>query len=401
MLDAYIFAGVRTPIGRHAGALSSVRPDDLLAGTIRTLIERTAIDPATVEDVIVGCANQSGEDSRCVARNASLLAGLPVSVPGTVIQRNCGSGLGAVIAAAHAATCGEGDLFVAGGVESMSRAPFVMGKAETAFQRQAAIYDSALGPRFPNRRLDEAYGSDSMARTADNLAMEFRISREEADAYALRSQQRYAAAKRAGFFDGEIVPVSRRAARSKEAPAAFTDDEHPRADITMDKLAALKTINPEGVTTAGNASGLNDGAAALLVGTLAGGTRAGLRPLVRIVASAVAGVAPRIMGIGPVDASRKALRRAGLDVDRVDVAEINEAFAAQVLACLAGLGIDKNDDRVNPNGGAIAIGHPLGASGARIALTATRELGRRNGRYALVSMCIGIGQGIAVVLERV
>jgi len=326
---------------------------------------------------------------------------LPVTVPGTVIQRNCGSGLGAIVAAAHGATCGEGDLFIAGGVESMSRAPFVLGKAEVAFQRQAAIYDTALGPRFPNRRLDEAYGNDTMARTADNLAMEFQIPREEADAYALRSQQRYAAAKRAGFFDGEIVPVPRPAARSKEAPAAFADDEHPRADITMDKLAALKTINPDGVTTAGNASGLNDGAAALLVGTLAGGTRAGLRPLARIVASAVAGVAPRIMGIGPVDASRKALRRAGLDVGHLDVVEINEAFAAQVLACLASLGIDKQDDRVNPNGGAIAIGHPLGASGARIALTAVRELERRNGRYALVSMCIGIGQGIAVVLERV
>jgi acetyl-CoA C-acetyltransferase len=399
MLEAYMYTGLRSPFGRHAGALASLRPDDMLAGVIAKVVAESGFAPDKIEDVVVGCANQAGEDSRCVARHAALVAGLPIEIPGSVLQRNCGSGLNAIAMAAQAITCGEGEIFVAGGVESMSRAPFVMGKAESAFSRDARVFDSTIGARFPNPRVEGRFGGDTMPETADNLARDYQITREQADTFAEGSQKKYAAAKSDGFYAGEIVPVEVPGGRT--GPVSIAEDEHPRPQSDLAALAKLRPLFKDGVTTAGNASGINDGAVAMIVASRKAGDAAGARPLVRIRSSAVAGVAPRIMGIGPVPAAQKALERAGLSINDVDVIEINEAFAAQVLACLRGLEIAFDDSRVNPNGGAIAIGHPLGASGPRIALTASRQLHRTGGRFALVAMCVGVGQGIAMVLERV
>lgn len=398
-MSAYIYDGLRTPFGRHAGTLAPVRPDDLLAGVIRALLARGPFEPHEVEDVIAGCTNQAGEDSRNVARHASLLAGLPIEVSGLTVNRLCGSGLAAVLDAARAATLGQGELFVAGGVESMSRAPFAMAKAESAYSRDARLYDTTMGARFPNPRLIAGFGDDTMPETADNIASDLGIGRAPSDRFAVASQQKYAAALKAGFFSGELVPVELQG--RKGAVTTVAVDEHPRGDTTLEKLFALKPLAQGGVVTAGNASGINDGAAALLVGTLGVGERAGCKPLARIVSAAVAGVPPRTMGLGPVPASRKALARAGLTLADLDVIEINEAFAVQVLGCLKLLELAEDDSRVNPNGGAIAVGHPLGASGARLALTAARQLQLSGGRYALVSMCIGVGQGIAAILEKV
>ena len=400
MLDAYIYDGIRTPIGRHAGALAKVRPDDLLAGTIRALIERSAFAPEQVEDVVIGCTCQAGEDSRNVARHAGLLAGLPLEVGGVTLNRLCGSGLAAILDAARTVTCGEGELFVAGGVETMSRAPFVLGKAESAYSRKAEIFDSTMGARFPNRKIRAQFGGDTMPETADNIARDLGIGRDESDVFAEASQAKYQAAKAAGFYDEELLPVEV-PTRGKAPPARMGEDEHPRAGVTLDKLAVLKPLFEGGVVTAGNASGINDGAAAMLIGSRAAGERAGVEPRGRIVAGAIAGVPPRVMGLGPVPSSRKAVERAGLTLADIDVIEINEAFATQVLGCLKQMRLPADDTRLNPNGGAIAIGHPLGASGARLALTALRQLERTGGRYALVTMCIGIGQGIAAVIERV
>ncbi|HJU30409.1 MAG TPA: 3-oxoadipyl-CoA thiolase [Hyphomicrobiaceae bacterium] len=399
MLEAYIYDGVRTPFGRHSGALSRVRPDDLLAGVVKEVVARSGFAPETVDDVSVGCASQAGEDSRNVARHALLLAGLPVETPGAVHNRLCGSGLNALAGMAHAITCGEADVCVAGGVESMTRAPFVVGKADQAFAKDFKVFDSSLGARFPNPRIETLFGADTMPQTADNLARDYQLKREDCDIFALGSQQKYAKAAKDGFFKGEIKAVAVPQGRGKP-DQMVGEDEHPRPETTMENLQKLKPLFSDGVTTAGNASGINDGAAALILASRDAGERAGVKPLARILATAVAGVPPRTMGFGPVPAAKKALERAGLDLKDMDVIEINEAFAAQVLACLKGLGLPFNDTRVNPNGGAIALGHPLGASGARLALTATRQLQRSGGRYALVSMCIGVGQGIAVVLER-
>ena len=398
MLDAYLYNGTRTPFGRNAGGLAKVRPDDLLAGIIKDVIGNSPFAADAIDDVNIGCANQAGEDSRCVARHAALLAGLPVEVPGSVVQRNCGSGMNAIAAAAQAITCGEGEMFIAGGVESMSRAPFVVGKAETPFAKDFRVFESSLGARFPNPLIESGFGADTMPETADNLAREHQLSRDACDAFAVASQSKYAAAKADGFFAGEITPVTIPGQRGKP-DTVIAEDEHPRADTS--KLATLKPLIPDGVTTAGNASGINDGAVAMIIASKTAGDAVGAKPTARILSSAVAGVAPRIMGFGPVPASIKALERAGLGIKDMDVIEINEAFAAQVLACLKGLDIDAGDSRVNPNGGAIAIGHPLGASGPRLVLTAARQLQRSGGRYALVSMCIGVGQGIAMVIERV
>lgn len=400
MLDAYLYDGLRTPFGRHAGALAKVRPDDLLADIMKAVMKKAPFKPEQIEDIVVGCANQAGEDSRCVARHAGLVAGLPIETPGTVLQRNCASGLGALAHASHAVTAGEGDVFLVGGVENMSRSPLVMSRSESAFGRDVRLYDSTIGPRFSNPKLVKRFGDDQMPQTADTLAREYEIKREQADQFALRSQQRYAIAKGEGFFAGEISPVELPATR-KGPVSPVTDDEHPRPQTDLDALAKMKTLYEGGVTTAGNASGVNDGAVALIVGSLSAGEQAGAKPLVRVIATAAAGVPPQIMGIGPVAASKKALARAGLEIKDMDIIEINEAFAAQVLACLKGLGVAFDDNRVNPNGGAIAVGHPLGASGARLALTAARQLERSGGRYALVSLCIGGGQGMAAILERV
>jgi len=400
MLDAYIYDGLRTPFGRHAGVLARVRPDDLLADVIKSVMKKTPFKPEQIEDLVVGCANQGGEDSRCVARHAGLAAGLPIETPGTVLQRNCASGLGALVHAAHALTAGEGDVFLVGGVESMSRSPWVMSRSESGFGRDMKLYDSTIGPRFSNPKLTKQFGDDQMPQTADNLAREFDIKRDQADKFALRSQQRYAVAKGEGFFSGEISPVEMPAGRKGPVPPV-AEDEHPRPGTDIDTLAKMKALYEGGVTTAGNASGVNDGAAAMIVATRAAGEKAGAKPIARAVASASMGVTPRIMGIGPVAASKKALARAGLSIKDMDVIEINEAFAAQVLSCLKGLEVPLDDNRVNPNGGAIAVGHPLGASGARLALTAARQLQRSGGRYALVSLCIGGGQGMAVILEKV
>jgi len=399
MLNAYLYEGLRTPFGRHGGTLAKVRPDDLLADAIRNLMKKSAFKPEQIEDLIVGCANQAGEDSRCVARHAGLVAGLPIETPGTVLQRNCASGLGAVVHAAHAITSGEGDVFLAGGVESMSRSPLVMSRAESAFARDIKLYDSTIGPRFSNPKLTKQFGDDQMPQTADTLARQYEIKRDEADKFALRSQQRYAVAKGEGFFAGEIAPVEMPASRKGPVPPV-ADDEHPRPGTDMDALAKMRPLYEGGVTTAGNASGVNDGAVALMLGSKEAGEKAGAKPIARIIASAAAGVPPQIMGIGPVAASKKALARVGLEIKDMDIIEINEAFATQVLSCLKGLGVALDDSRVNPNGGAIAVGHPLGASGARLALTAARQLQRSGGRYALVSLCIGGGQGMAVILER-
>ncbi len=400
MLDAYIYLGLRTPFGRHGGALARVRPDDMLACVIKEVVARSGFSVESIDDVQVGCASQAGEDSRNVARHALLLAGLPVETPGAVHNRLCGSGLNAIVGAAHAITCGEADIALAGGVESMSRAPFVVGKAEHAFARDFKVFDSSLGARFPNPKIESLYGADPMPQTSDNLARDYQISREDSDVFALASQQKYAKAAKDGFFQSEIHPVV--IPQGKGRPdLTVSEDEHPRPETTMDSLTRLKPLYPEGVTTAGNSSGINDGAVALVIASRDAGDKAGVQPIARIVASGVAGVAPRVMGYGPVPASKKALERAGLALKDMDVIEINEAFAAQVLACLKGLGLPADDARVNPNGGAIAIGHPLGASGARLTLTAVRQLHRTGGRYALVTMCIGVGQGIAAVLERV
>ncbi|WP_323772815.1 3-oxoadipyl-CoA thiolase [Alcanivorax sp.] len=400
MLDAYIYDGLRTPFGRHGGALAPVRPDDLLAGVIRELVQRNRFEPAGYEDVVIGNTNQAGEDARNVARHAGLLAGLPESVAGITVNRLCGSGLAATLDAARMVTVGEGELIVAGGTESMSRAPFVMAKAEKAFSRDMTIFDSTIGARFPNPKILNQFGADTMPETAQNVAEDLGISREAADAFAARSQQRYESARERGFFNEEIAPVTVPQGRKKD-PLTVTGDEHPRPGTGVDKLGKLPAIVDGGIITAGNASGVNDGAAALIVGSRAAGKAAGIAPRARILAGAVAGVAPRVMGLGPVAACNKALARAGLTLDQMDVIEINEAFAAQVLGCCKQLDLAGDDERLNPNGGAIAVGHPLGASGARLALTAMRQLEQINGRYALVSLCIGVGQGVAMVIERV
>jgi len=399
MKHATIYDGLRTPFGRHAGALASVRPDDLLAGLLKEVVRRAGIPGAAIEDVVAGCTNQAGEDARDVARHAALLAGLPETVAGVTLNRLCGSAMSAIADAARAIRCGEGDLFLAGGVESMTRAPFVMAKQGSAWGREVRVHDSTIGARFSNPRLDAAFGTESMPETADNIAHDLGIGRAESDAYALRSQERYEAARASGFFDGEILPVEVAQGRG-QPPLLVAADEHPRPRTTLASLEKLRPLFDGGVVTAGNASGVNDGAAVLLLGSQAIADRHGLVPRGRILASAVAGVTPRVMGLGPVPASRKALERAGLRLADMDVIEINEAFATQVLGCLRGLDLAADDDRLNPNGGAIAIGHPLGASGARIVTTALRELERRSGRYALATMCIGVGQGIAMVIER-
>ena len=399
--QAFICDAVRTPIGRYGGTLSGIRTDDLAALPIKALIARNAkVDWARVEDVIYGCANQAGEDNRNVARMAALLAGLPVTVAGATVNRLCGSGMDAIGTAARAIKAGETELMIAGGVESMSRAPFVMPKADSAFSRSNAVYDTTIGWRFVNKLMKQQYGVDSMPETADNVAAEFSIGRADQDAFALRSQQRWAAAQAAGFFKDEIVPVE--IPQKKGEPKLFDTDEHPRADTTLEQLAKLKGINgPELTVTAGNASGVNDGACALLIASAAAAKQHGLIPGARIVAMATAGVAPRIMGFGPAPAVKKLLANTGMRLDQMDVIELNEAFAAQGLAVTRDLGIADDDPRVNPNGGAIAIGHPLGMSGARLVTTAMYQLHRSGGRYALCTMCIGVGQGIALIIERV
>ncbi len=400
MLNAYIYDGLRSPFGRHAGELASIRPDDLAATVIQKLLEKTGVPGADIEDVILGDTNQAGEDSRNVARNALLLAGLPVTVPGQTVNRLCASGLGAVIDSARAITCGEGELYIAGGVESMSRAPFVMGKAESAYSRDAKIYDTTIGSRFPNKKIIAQYGGHSMPETGDNVAAEFGISREQADLFAAQSQAKYQKAKEEGFFADEITPIEVFQGK-KLPPKLVSEDEHPRPSSTVEALTKLKPLFEGGVFTAGNASGINDGAAALLIGSEAAGQKYGLKPMAKILSAAAAGIEPRIMGAGPIEAIKKAVARAGLTLDDMDIIEINEAFASQVLSCLKGLNVDFNDPRVNPNGGAIAVGHPLGASGARLALTVARELIRRKKKYAVVSLCIGVGQGLAMVIENV
>jgi acetyl-CoA C-acetyltransferase len=400
MLNAYIYDGLRSPIGRHAGELASIRPDDLAATVIQKLLEKTGVPGADIEDVILGDTNQAGEDSRNVARNALLLAGLPVTVPGQTVNRLCASGLAAVIDSARAITCGEGELYIAGGVESMSRAPFVMGKAESAYSRDAKIYDTTIGSRFPNKKIIAQYGGHSMPETGDNVAADFGITREQADLFAAQSQAKYQKAKEEGFFVGEITPIEVFQGK-KLPPKLVSEDEHPRPSSTVEALTKLKPLFEGGVVTAGNASGINDGAAALLIGSEAAGQKYGLKPMAKILSAAAAGIEPRIMGAGPIEAIKKAVARAGLTLDDMDIIEINEAFASQVLSCLKGLNVDFNDPRVNPNGGAIAIGHPLGASGARLALTVARELIRRKKKYAVVSLCIGVGQGLAMVIENV
>ncbi len=398
--QAFICDALRTPFGRYGGALSSVRADDLGAVPLKALMARhPQLDWAAVTDVIFGCANQAGEDNRNVARMSALLAGLPVDVPGATLNRLCGSGLDAVGTAARAIKAGEAQLMIAGGVESMSRAPFVMPKAESAFSRANAVYDTTIGWRFVNKLMKAQYGVDSMPETAENVAHDFNIEREAQDRMALRSQVNALKAQASGFFDAEITPVS--VAQKKGEPLVVSEDEHPRA-TSLEALAKLKpVVRPEGSVTAGNASGVNDGACALLLASEAGAARHGLTPRARVVGMATAGVAPRIMGFGPAPATRKVLQLTGLALAQMDVLELNEAFAAQGLAVLRDLGLADDDARVNPNGGAIALGHPLGASGARLVTTAVNQLHRTGGRYALVTMCIGVGQGIALVVERV
>ena len=400
MTEAFICDAVRTPIGRYGGALSSIRADDLAAIPIRALIDRNPkVDWAELDDVILGCANQAGEDNRNLARMAGLLAGLPDSSGGVTLNRLCGSGLDAVAMAARAIRGGESDMIIAGGSESMSRAPFVMPKAMSAFDRNAEIYDTTIGWRFVNPKMRDQYGDDTMPSTAENVAQEFQISREDQDAFALRSQKKTAAAQVNGRLAAEIVPVE--ISQRKGDPLIVDKDEHPRL-TSLDKLAALKPIvRKDGSVTAGNASGVNDGAAAIIIASEDAAKRNGLTPRARILGAAVAGVPPRIMGIGPAPATEKLLKRLGLKTGDMDVIELNEAFAAQGLAVLRQLGIADDDTRVNPNGGAIALGHPLGMSGARLALTATEELQRNGGRYGLATMCIGVGQGIALAVEKV
>jgi 3-oxoadipyl-CoA thiolase len=397
--DAWIIDAVRTPIGRYGGALATVRPDDLAALVLRALVERTGIDPATVEDVVLGCANQAGEDNRNVARMALLLAGFPVEVAGQTVNRLCGSGLQAVNSAAHAIGAGDGDVFIAGGVESMTRAPYVMLKPESGYDRgPRTMEDTTLGWRFVNPRMQEAYPPISLGETAERVADEWRVSRERQDAFALESQRRAAAAIDGGRFASQLVPVP--VAGRKGAVTLVERDEHPRPDTSADALAALRpAFKAGGSVTAGNSSGINDGASAILLAEAERARALGLAPMARIVSTAVAGVHPDVMGIGPVPAIRKALERAGLDVADIDLVELNEAFASQSVACMDELGLDPA--RVNPNGGAIALGHPLGASGARLMTMLVHELERTGGRYGLAAMCIGVGQGIATVVERV
>jgi 3-oxoadipyl-CoA thiolase len=398
--QAFICDAIRTPFGRYGGALSAVRADDLGAVPIRALMARNKdVDWAAVTDVLFGCANQAGEDNRNVARMSALLAGLPVEVPGTTINRLCGSGMDAVGSAARAIRSGEAGLMIAGGVESMSRAPFVMPKADAAFSRGNAVYDTTIGWRFVNKLMKERYGVDSMPETAENVAADFGIEREAQDRMALASQRKAVAAQQAGFFDDEIMPVT--VPQKKGDPIVVARDEHPR-ETSMEALARLKgVVRPDGTVTAGNASGVNDGACALLLADEAAAGRHGLAPRARVLGMATAGVAPRIMGFGPAPAVRKVLALTGLSLQQMDVIELNEAFAAQGLAVLRDLGLKDDDPRVNPNGGAIALGHPLGASGARLVTTAVRQLRRTGGRYAVCTMCIGVGQGIALVVERV
>jgi acetyl-CoA C-acetyltransferase len=399
MLDAYVFNGIRTPFGRHAGSLSNVRPDDLIGPLLAYLMHTSNLPVQALEDVIIGCTNQAGEDSRNVARNALLSAGLPWSVPGQTVNRLCASGLSAVIDAARAITCGEGQLYLAGGVESMSRAPLVIAKAEGAFSRTQEMADSTIGARFSNPKLVQRYGNDSMPQTGDNVALEYGISRDDADRFAAASQARYQVALKAGVLDEEILSVDVPTGR-KGQTLRVDLDEHPRPQSDLSALARLHPLFPNGVVTAGNASGINDGAAALLLGSKEIGVAHGVQPMARILASAVVGVEPRIMGIGPHRAIEVALTRAGISLAQVDLIEINEAFAPQVLSCLKALEISFDDPRVNPYGGAIAMGHPLGASGARLVLSACRTLQRSHLRYAVVSLCVGVGQGVAMVIER-
>jgi len=400
MQEAYICDALRTPFGRYGGALASVRPDDLAAIPLRALMERNrGVDWSAVDDVIYGCANQAGEDNRNVARMALLLAGIPIDVPGATVNRLCGSSMDAVGIAARAIKAGETSLMIAGGVESMSRAPFVLPKAESAYSRAAKIEDTTIGWRFVNPLMKAKYGIDSMPETAENVASDFSVSRADQDAFALRSQQRTAAAIAAGRFASELTPVS--IAQKKGDPVVVARDEHPR-ETTIDALAKLKgVVKPDGTVTAGNASGVNDGACALLLATGEAAKQFGLSPKARVIATAVAGVAPRIMGFGPAPAMRKVLAKAGLTLADIDVIELNEAFASQALAVLRDHGIADDAPNVNPNGGAIALGHPLGASGARLVTTAMYQLHRTGGRYALCTMCIGVGQGIAMIIERI
>jgi 3-oxoadipyl-CoA thiolase len=401
MRDAVIVDAVRTPIGRYRGALRDVRPDDLAAHIVQAIVQRSMLDPAAIDDVVMGCSNQAGEDNRNIARMAVLLAGLPPEVPGQTVNRLCGSGMQAVHAAAHAVAAGVGEVYIAGGVESMTRAPFVLAKPEEPFPRGSmALMDTTIGWRFPNPRLEERYPLYSMGETAENVAERYGVSREEQDAFAVESHRRAGAAIREGRFAEEIVPVPlpRSPRRGGETEVVDTD-EHPRPDTTLERLAALRpAFRAVGTVTAGNSSGINDGAAALLITSAEWAERQGHRPLARIVSTAVAGVDPSYMGIGPVPASRKALERAGRRLDEIDLIELNEAFASQVLACVRELEIDRT--RLNPNGGAIALGHPIGASGARILVTLVHELRRRQAHWGLATMCIGVGQGIATVLER-
>ena len=399
MTDVFICDAIRTPVGRYGGCLAAVRTDDLAAIPIRALLDRNpGLDPGAVDDVLMGCANQSGEDNRNVARMALLLAGLPPEVPGCTINRLCSSGLNAVSAGANAIIAGEAELVVAGGIESMSRSPFVIGKAVAPFDRSPKMEDTTMGWRFVNPKLDAAHGTEAMPQTAENLAREFSISREDQDAFALRSQQKAARAAKDGSLAGEIMPVE--VPRRKQEPLVAAHDEHPR-ETSLEKLAGLRPLFADGTVTAGNASGINDGAAALLLASEDAARRHGLQPLARVVGTAFAGVPPRIMGYGPVPATRHLLARLRLALDEFDVIELNEAFAAQALTCLRELGLADDDPRVNPRGGAIALGHPLGMSGARLAVTAVRQLEAMSGRYALCTMCVGVGQGIATVIERV
>jgi len=401
MLDAYIYDGLRSPIGRHAGKLAPMRPDDLAAEVIREVVARNKIDPAEISDVVLGCVNQAGEDSRNVARFAALLSGLPPTTPGVTVNRLCASGLQAVVDASRAVSVGEGDMYLAGGVESMSRAPYVLSKADSPYSREIKMFDTTIGSRFPNPKVVKQYGNHTMPETGDNVARDFGITRQDADEFALASQQKYATAEKEGFYKGEIMGIALPAKKKDAQPEQMTADEHPRRDSTMDSLSRLKPLFEGGVVTAGNASGVNDGAAALVIGSRAWGERKGKKPIAKILAAASAGVEPRIMGVGPAYAIPRALERAGLKLSDMDIIEINEAFASQVLGCLKLMNVDFKDPRVNPNGGAIAIGHPLGASGARLALTVARELQQSGGKYAAVSLCIGVGQGLAVILQNV
>jgi acetyl-CoA acyltransferase len=404
-MNAFIVDGVRTPIGSFTGSLSPVRADDLAAHTIAELMRRNPGVPADeIADVVLGCANQAGEDNRNVARMALLLAGLPTSVPGETVNRLCASGMNAVVNAARAASNGDGDLFVAGGVEHMTRAPYAMSKGSQPFARNVELFDTSIGWRFVNPKMREMYGIDSMGQTAENVAGEYKVSRDDQDAFAYRSQMKAAASRSKGRFEREIAPVTISSEKKGKEPKIFAEDEFIRADTTMEVLAKLRPAfrnDGSGSVTAGNSSGINDGSAALLVASEAGVKRFGLKPMARIVSSAAAGVEPRTMGMGPVPSSRLALKRAGLTLDQMSVIELNEAFAAQSLACLRELGIADDDPRVNPNGGAIALGHPLGMSGARLLLTAAHELKETGAQYALCTMCVGVGQGMATIIERV